>query len=60
MHSLIFVFDHLVAITIESHLLDANNLKSQLLAWVALNELRINSAGYYLTRHEIITVSNDL
>jgi hypothetical protein len=59
-HNLIFVFDDLVAITIESHFLNLNNLKSQLLAWVALNELRINGAGYYLPRHKIVAVCNDL
>ena len=60
MHNLIFVFDDLVAITIESHFLNLNNLKCQLLAWVALNELRINGAGYYLPRHKIVAVCNYL
>ena len=58
-----FVFDSVAMLSFigsESHLLDANNLKSQLLAWVALIELRINCARYYLPRHEIVTVCNDL
>ena len=58
-----FVFDRVAMLSLigsEFHFLDANNLKCQLLAWVALIELRIYGAGYYLPRHEIVTVCNDL
>ena len=44
-----FVFDRVAMLSLigsEFHFLDANNLKCQLLAWVALIELRIYGAGY--------------
>ena len=58
-----FVFDRvamLALISSEFHLLNSDNLKCQLLAWVALIELRINCARYHLARYEIVSVSDDL
>ncbi len=58
-----FVFECVALIFLifkEYHLLDPNNLKCHLLAWVALIELRIDLASYHLTGREIVPVSDDL
>ena len=58
-----FVFDRVAVLAFigsESHLLNSHDLECHLLAWVALIELRINSARYHLARDEIVPVSDDL